>query len=95
MSINKKFSFSAIVGQELAKKALLIALINSKAGGLIISGKKGTAKTTLVRSIAQLARQNLLEVPLNATEDMIFGSIDLEIALAKGQKKFLPGICTR
>ena len=68
----KFLPFAAIVGQEQAKKALLIALVNSKAGGLLIGGKKGTAKTTLVRSSKELiAPQSMVEVPLNVTEDML------------------------
>lgn len=92
----KFLPFAAIVGQEQAKKALLIALINSKAGGLLIGGKKGTAKTTLVRSSKELiAPQSMVEVPLNVTEDMLFGSIDIEYAVSKGKRRFLPGILGR
>ena len=92
----KFLPFAAIVGQEQAKKALLIALINSKAGGLLIGGKKGTAKTTLVRSSKELiAPQSIVEVPLNVTEDMLFGSIDIEYAVSKGKRRFLPGILGR
>ncbi len=92
----KFLPFAAIVGQEQAKKALLIALVNSKAGGLLIGGKKGTAKTTLVRSSKELiVPQSMVEVPLNVTEDMLFGSIDIEYAVSKGKRRFLPGILGR
>ena len=88
--------FTAIVGQEQAKKALLIALVNSRAGGLLLGGKKGTAKSTLVRSAKELiVPQKMVEVPLNVTEDMLFGSIDIEYAVSKGQRRFLPGIIGR
>ena len=36
------YPFTAVVGQEEAKKALLIALVNRRAGGLLIGGAKGT-----------------------------------------------------
>lgn len=92
----KFLPFAAIVGQEQAKKALLIALVNSKAGGLLIGGKKGTAKTTLVRSSKELiVPQSMVEVPLNVTEDMLFGSIDIEYAVSKGKRRFLSGILGR
>lgn len=90
------FPFSAIVGQNQAKQALLIALVNPRAGGLLLGGKKGTAKTTLVRSASELiAPQHLVEVPLNVTEDMLFGSIDIEYAVSKGKRRFLSGILGR
>jgi len=46
--------FSAIVGQERLKKALLIIAINPSIGGLLIKGPKGVAKSTAVRALANL-----------------------------------------
>lgn len=48
------FPFSAIVGQDLMKTALLLNVIDPKIGGLLIRGEKGTAKSTAVRSLAGL-----------------------------------------
>ena len=48
------FPFTAIVGQEAMKRALLLNTINPKIGGVLIRGKKGTAKSTAVRSLAAL-----------------------------------------
>ena len=48
------FPFSAIVGQDAMKRALLLNTINPKIGGVLIRGKKGTAKSTAVRSLAAL-----------------------------------------
>ncbi len=48
------FPFTAIVGQETMKRALLLNTINPKIGGVLIRGKKGTAKSTAVRSLAAL-----------------------------------------
>jgi len=48
------FPFSAIVGQEDMKKALLLNAVNPKIGGVLIRGQKGTAKSIAVRALAQL-----------------------------------------
>jgi len=49
-----RFPFTAIVGQTPMKRALLLNAINTKIGGVLIRGKKGTAKSTAVRSLAAL-----------------------------------------
>ncbi|MCH7606766.1 MAG: putative cobaltochelatase [Chloroflexi bacterium] len=49
-----QFPFTAIVGQTPMKRALLLNAINTKIGGVLIRGKKGTAKSTAVRSLAAL-----------------------------------------
>ena len=96
MRMETIYPFIAVVGQEQAKKALLIALVNQKAGGLLIGGAKGTAKSVLARSCAELAGgRRLLTLPLNVTEDMLFGSIDIEYAVSLGEKRFSPGILAR
>ena len=37
------YPFTAIVGQEPMKEAILINLVNPSAGGVLIRGQKGTA----------------------------------------------------
>jgi Mg-chelatase subunit ChlI len=51
---NLHFPFSALVGQEKLKSAYLANLVNPRIGGLLISGPKGTGKSTMVHSIAGL-----------------------------------------
>ncbi|MFC7154268.1 VWA domain-containing protein [Halomarina halobia] len=46
--------FPAIVGQESLKRVLLIAGANDDLGGVLLSGEKGTAKSTAVRSFVDL-----------------------------------------
>jgi len=48
------FPFTAIVGQERMKKALVLNAINLNLGGVLIRGQKGTAKSTAVRALADL-----------------------------------------
>ncbi|MDO9539830.1 MAG: AAA family ATPase [Methanocalculus sp.] len=126
---NDIYPFSAIVGQEQMKKALILNAINPRIGGVLIKGEKGTAKSTAARALAHLlpdrevvegcifgcdpadkkglcldcqkrqpdlitttARMRVIELPISATEDKVVGSLDIEHALKKGEKKFEPGI---
>ena len=93
MLLHAIYPFTAVVGLVQVKRAILIALVNPHAGGLLIGGRKGTAKTTLVRAAQELLTpRKIIELPLNVTEDMLFGSIDIEYAVSKGERRFLPGI---
>ena len=48
------YPFSALVGQERLKRALILNAINPRVGGVLIRGEKGTAKSTAVRGLARL-----------------------------------------
>jgi magnesium chelatase subunit D len=48
------FPFSAIVGMENAKLALMVNAVNPLIGGVVLAGDKGTGKSTLVRAFAQV-----------------------------------------
>ncbi|MBJ7414210.1 MAG: ATP-binding protein, partial [Niveispirillum sp.] len=50
----KPFPFSAIVGQEDMKKALLLAAVEPLLGGVLVMGDRGTGKSTAVRALAEL-----------------------------------------
>lgn len=52
--IYPSYPFTAIVGQEKMKKALLLSVVNPHVGGVLIRGQKGTAKSTAVRALAAL-----------------------------------------
>jgi energy-coupling factor transporter ATP-binding protein EcfA2 len=51
---SKRYPFTAIVGQEAMRTALLLNAIDPSIGGVLISGHKGTGKTTAVRGLAAL-----------------------------------------
>jgi magnesium chelatase subunit D len=46
--------FAAVVGQDDSRLALLLGAVDPGIGGVLLSGEKGTAKTTLVRGLAAL-----------------------------------------
>ncbi len=54
MNERKVYPFTAIVGQEQMKTALILNIINPMLGGVLIRGEKGTAKSTAVRALAEL-----------------------------------------
>jgi magnesium chelatase subunit I len=48
------FPFSAIVGQDEMKRAILIAAVDPSIGGVLVFGDRGTGKSTAVRGLAAL-----------------------------------------
>ena len=90
------FPFTAVIGQDYLKRALILNVINPSIGGVLISGEKGTAKSTLVRGLAHLiSDMEFVEVPLNITEDNLVGTIDMEKAIVEGKKSFKSGLLKR
>src|SRR4030088_2912801 len=132
MAIDRhSYPFTAIVGQEQMKMALVLNAINPPIGGVLIRGEKGTGKSTAVRALARLLpdqqvvegchfgchpadpedwclecreragagerpvttrRMRVVELPINASEDRVVGTIDLEAALKEGSRRFEPGV---
>ena len=91
-----RYPFTAVVGQEQAKKGLLLALVNPRMGGLLISGNRGTAKSVLVRAAAPFTPTgSLVELPLGATDDMVFGSLDVDAAVRNGERRLRHGLLHR
>lgn len=93
MKRNNVFPFCAVIGQEDIKNALIFNAVNPAIGGVLISGEKGTAKSTLVRGLATALKDTeVVELPLNVTEDRLIGTIDIENAIKNGEKYLDPGI---
>ncbi|AHH20301.1 putative magnesium chelatase subunit [Nocardia nova SH22a] len=96
------FPFSAVVGQEQLQLALILCAVHPGIGGVLVRGEKGTAKSTVVRALAQLLPPvsddrgqrpaRLVELPVGATEDRVVGSLDLERVLRDGEQAFRPGL---
>ena len=89
------YPFTAVVGQERAKQALLCLAVEPRIGGVLLCGEKGTAKSTLVRALGGLEGVRLLELPVSATEDMLLGGVELEAAVRTGCRTFQPGLLAR
>ncbi|MEU6411662.1 putative cobaltochelatase [Microbispora sp. NPDC046933] len=49
-----RYPFSAVVGHDDLKLALLLNAVSPAVGGVLVRGEKGTAKSTVVRSLAAL-----------------------------------------
>lgn len=88
------YPFSAIVGQNDAKHALVLNAIDPSMGGVLLSGEKGTAKSTIVRALTGVlpGEPPLRTLPLGATEDRLEGGIDVEASLREGRAVFSPGL---
>ena len=93
------YPFSAIVGHERLRLALLLCAVRPEIGGVLIRGEKGTAKSTAVRGLAKVLaavdRAALVELPIGATEDRVVGSLDLQKVLRDGEHAFSPGLLAR
>ena len=86
-----KFPFTAVSGQSLFKTALILAAINPGIGGVLVNGPRGTAKSTLARGFADILPnelQNFVTLPLSATEEMLVGTLDLQLVLSEQKVNF-------
>lgn len=95
------YPFSAVVGHDQLRLALILCSVSPEIGGVLIRGEKGTAKSTAVRGLAALlpdaagpapAAGRLVELPVGATEDRVIGSLDLQRVLRDGEHAFSPGL---
>ncbi len=94
------YPFSALVGHERLRLALVLCAVRPDIGGVLIRGEKGTAKSTAVRALAAVLAQvddgaRLVELPIGATEDRVVGSLDLQKVLRDGEHAFSPGLLAR
>ncbi|KAA5832497.1 putative cobaltochelatase [Saccharopolyspora hirsuta] len=67
MTAAPRFPFSAVVGHDDLRLALLLNAVHPRIGGVLVRGEKGTAKSTVVRALASLLP------PLDVVADCRFG----------------------
>ena len=94
------YPFSALVGHDRLRLALLLCAVRPEIGGVLIRGEKGTAKSTAARALAAVLTEadpgaKLVELPIGATEDRVVGSLDLQKVLRDGEHAFSPGLLAR
>lgn len=90
------FPLTAIVAADKLKLALCLAAIDPRLGGVLISGPRGMAKSTLARAMSELLPEGkFITLPLGATEERITGTLDLDAALGAGKVQFSPGLLAR
>jgi magnesium chelatase subunit D len=86
------YPFSAIVGQEQMKLALLLAAVDWRLG-VLLRGDKGAGKTTTARGLAELLPEPapFINLPIGVTEDRLLGGLHLENTL-KGDPSLKAGL---
>lgn len=90
------FPFSALVGQEALQQALLLAAVDPGIGGVLVTGPRGTAKSTAARALAELLPHGqFVTLPLGASEEQLTGTLDLGHVLQQGEVRFQPGLLAR
>ena len=90
------FPFAALIGQTPLQQALLLAAIDPGLGGVLVSGPRGTAKSTAARALAELLPEGqLVNLPLGASEDRLIGTLDIETVLRDGEVRFSPGLLAK
>jgi magnesium chelatase subunit D len=90
-------SFCAFIDHKQAKLSLILNLIDPGIGGVLFVGERGSGKSTLARSIVHLLPGGaaFVTVPLNVTEEMLLGCVNIEEAVRTGNRILERGLISR
>jgi magnesium chelatase subunit I len=78
--------YSSVVGQAELKLALEVSYIEPRISGVLISGERGSGKSTTVRAFSNMLTGELpVTLPINATEDRVIGGWDIDELLQTKQ----------
>lgn len=88
------FPFSAVVGLESAKSALLLVLIEPRLKGVLIASGPGRGKSTLARSLKSVIplETSFVELPAAVTEDRLLGGVDFTATLRSAARQLARGL---
>ncbi|MDF3285520.1 ATP-binding protein [Gordonia sp. N1V] len=91
------YPFTAVLGHDEFKTALLLTAVDPGISGVLATGDRGTAKSTLIRALGELLAISgidapVVDLPLGATEDRVVGALDVDRALRHGEAVFRPGL---
>lgn len=95
--------FASVVGQPLAKRALLLLAVEPRLGGLLLASPSGTGRRRLVKAFASLLdalepedrEAALVRVPLGVGEDRLLGGLSPEPAAAGPRWRYREGLLAR
>lgn len=84
--MTRRYPFSAVAGQAQAKRALLLACLNSAVGGVLLVGERGCAKSVLAQSVEALfPRKPFRTVPLSAVPENLTGAVSAQSLVREGR----------
>jgi magnesium chelatase subunit I len=85
--------YSLIVGQEMLKLALELSYVAPRIEGVLISGHRGTGKSTAVRAFAMMMHGHLpVTLPINATDDRVIGGWKIDELMLRSTPEPQPGL---
>lgn len=89
------FPFTAVLGMDDAKRAMQCILVNPNLKTVMIRGGQGTAKTVLARSIGHISGKSIINIPVNISEEQLFGGMDIDETIRTGKVCMQPGLLSK